>query len=84
MDLLLASSQAKSLMRGLIVFILSDRSLTSIFNDWFRGQGLKRRFLRTITNSTCSYFSVVLAPWSDEGHHDHIHLDKGNCISYDG
>ena len=64
-------------------FHFTDGSLISIDPDWNK-RGRVGRYLRSITQASCNYYSVVLSPESDAAHYNHLHLDTGDWVSCDG
>lgn len=57
-------------------FTLADGRHISVLHGWSAG-GDEEKFLHSITQGACPYFSVVLSPNSDSDHANHLHLDIG-------
>ena len=61
-------------------FVLKDGTRISVLGGW-NGTGLDGeragRFLRTVRNSACRRFNIVLSPDSNAAHRDHMHFDMG-------
>ncbi len=55
-------------------FVLSDGSRVTVKNGWSFGSR-DARFLRTVHQGACKYFTTVLGPNADRYHHNHFHLD---------
>jgi hypothetical protein len=60
----------------LLGFELDDGTKISVRRDWV-GNGAKAAFLHQVAKGACAVFSMVLTPYSNAFHQDHIHLDTG-------
>ena len=58
-------------------FLLADGRRITIKGDWNAGSPQIRQFLKTIRQSACRRFSLVLTPDYNRAHHDHLHLEVG-------
>lgn len=63
-------------------FVLADGTRISVLRDFERNEPpttAAGRFLRAVSRRAYdeNYFSVVLTPFFNEAHHDHLHLDLG-------
>lgn len=56
-------------------FVLADGRRISVLNGW--NDGPEGRFLRTVRNSACRRFNIVLSPDYNAAHRDHMHFDMG-------
>ena len=59
-------------------FVLVDGRRISVLGDWIEGSAKEREFLRTVHQSACKRFGVVLGPAYNAAHRDHLHLEPGN------
>ena len=61
-------------------FVLKDGRRISVLGGWsgtgVDGEGAGR-FLRTVRNSACRRFNIVLSPDYNAAHRDHLHFDMG-------
>ena len=57
-------------------FVLKDGTRISVLGGW-SGDERAGRFLRTVRNSACRRFNVVLSPDYNAAHRDHMHFDMG-------
>jgi len=64
----------------IIAFRLANGKRISVYSGWKRN-GAQSEFLRTIHDTACDYFRVVLGPDANDEHADHFHLDRGWLIS---
>lgn len=58
-------------------FLLADGRRITITSGWNGGDMQTRAFLRTVRDSACKRFGVVLTPDYNIAHHDHLHLEVG-------
>ena len=58
-------------------FLLADGRHITIKADWAAESPQIREFLKTIRQSACRRFSLVLTPDYNRAHHDHLHLEVG-------
>jgi hypothetical protein len=58
-------------------FVLADGRRITVEQGWTGGTSQERRFLRTIHQSACRRFSMVLGPDYDTPHHNHFHVELG-------
>jgi hypothetical protein len=56
-------------------FVLADGRRISVLGGW--NDGPEGRFLRTVRNSACRRFNIVLSPDYNAAHRDHMHFDMG-------
>jgi hypothetical protein len=56
-------------------FVLADGRRITVLNGW--NDGPEGRFLRTVRNSACRRFNIVLSPDYNAAHRDHLHFDMG-------
>jgi len=57
-------------------FVLADGRRISVLNHWSGGSADERRFLRTVRDSACKRFGMVLGPDYNAAHRDHLHLEE--------
>jgi len=57
-------------------FVLADGRRISLIHHWNNGTGDERRFLRTVHQSACKRFGMVLGPDYNTAHRDHFHLEE--------
>ena len=57
-------------------FEIDDGTTVSVRKDWV-GPGPKAEFLHEVAKGACTLFDMVLTPYSNAFHQDHIHLDTG-------
>ena len=57
-------------------FVLKDGTRISVLGGW-SGDERAGRFLRTVRNSACKRFNIVLSPDYNAAHRDHMHFDMG-------
>lgn len=58
-------------------FILADGRRVAVKGGWKDGSPSERNFLRTVHDSACKRFGIVLSPDYNSAHHDHFHFDMG-------
>ncbi|MFL6858801.1 MAG: extensin family protein [Allosphingosinicella sp.] len=58
-------------------FVLEDGRRITVLAGWNGEDESVRRFLRTVHDSGCRRFGVVLGPDANAFHRDHLHLDLG-------
>jgi len=68
-----AHSQAEAI--DVAAFVLADGRRISVKQDWSGGSPEEREFLRTVRQSACRRFDIVLSPDYNEDHEDHFHLE---------
>ena len=56
---------------------LKDGRVVSIDKDWDGEWQDHSSFLKAITHDACDIFKLVLTPYSNKDHHDHLHFDLG-------
>lgn len=56
-------------------FVLADGRRISLIHHWSNGTSAERRFLRTVHESACKRFGMVLGPDYNSAHRDHFHLE---------
>jgi hypothetical protein len=57
-------------------FVLADGRRITLVNHWSGGTASERRFLRTVHESACKRFGMVLGPDYNSAHRDHFHLEE--------
>jgi len=60
----------------LLGFEIDDGTTISVRRDWV-GETAKAQFLHDVAKGACKLFDVVLTPYSNALHQDHIHMDTG-------
>jgi len=58
-------------------FLLADGRRIAIKGGWTQGSSNERKFLKTVHDSACKRFQIVLSPDYNSAHHDHMHFDMG-------
>lgn len=58
-------------------FELVDGRKVTVKDQWSAGSAVERQFLRTVQQSACRRFSLVLTPEYNAAHRDHLHLEVG-------
>jgi hypothetical protein len=58
-------------------FILADGRRIPVLGGWNGGSASERQFLRTVHQSACRRFGMVLGPDYNKAHHDHLHVETG-------
>ncbi len=56
---------------------LKDGRVVSVDKDWDGEWQDHASFLKAITHDACDIFQLVLTPYSNAAHHDHLHFDLG-------
>jgi hypothetical protein len=56
-------------------FVLADGRRISLLGNWNAGTAQEREFLRTIHQSACKRFGVVLGPDYNSAHRNHFHVE---------